>query len=174
MTRLPRQDLPEPRALKKRLRRRTQNPRRPSTYCPARAHIRGSVTPLSARRCRSKEHRRGVATELLGERGDLLPPPLDLEMRDPQFEKSSQHQVPIAVLELHARKRRLPLDGVTPSRHDDVMTDDEVLDEARADGFELEERGCQDAWVWASAEATIDGGRVFSRSGRRSTGSGTG
>jgi hypothetical protein len=28
------------------------------------------------------------------------------------------------------------------------MTDDEVLDEARAEGFELEERACQDAWVW--------------------------
>jgi hypothetical protein len=28
------------------------------------------------------------------------------------------------------------------------MTDDEVLDEARVDGFELEERACQDAWVW--------------------------
>ena len=28
------------------------------------------------------------------------------------------------------------------------MTDDEVLREAAFDGFELEERACQDAWVW--------------------------
>jgi hypothetical protein len=28
------------------------------------------------------------------------------------------------------------------------MTDDEVIDEAAFDGFELEERACQDAWVW--------------------------
>jgi hypothetical protein len=28
------------------------------------------------------------------------------------------------------------------------MTDDEVLRHAALDGFELEERACQDAWVW--------------------------
>ena len=28
------------------------------------------------------------------------------------------------------------------------MTDDEVVAEAAVDGFELEERACQDAWVW--------------------------
>jgi dephospho-CoA kinase len=28
------------------------------------------------------------------------------------------------------------------------MTDEEVLDEARADGFELEERACEGAWAW--------------------------
>jgi hypothetical protein len=28
------------------------------------------------------------------------------------------------------------------------MTDDEVIDEAALDGFELEEWACQDAWVW--------------------------
>jgi hypothetical protein len=28
------------------------------------------------------------------------------------------------------------------------MKDDEVIYEAARDGFELEERACQDAWVW--------------------------
>ena len=28
------------------------------------------------------------------------------------------------------------------------MTDDEVIDAAAADGFELEERVCRDQWVW--------------------------
>jgi hypothetical protein len=28
------------------------------------------------------------------------------------------------------------------------MTDDEVIAEAALEGFELEERACQDAWVW--------------------------
>jgi hypothetical protein len=28
------------------------------------------------------------------------------------------------------------------------MTDDEVLERAAEDGFELEERACRDAWVW--------------------------
>jgi hypothetical protein len=28
------------------------------------------------------------------------------------------------------------------------MTDDEVIDQAAAEWFELEERACQDAWVW--------------------------
>jgi len=28
------------------------------------------------------------------------------------------------------------------------MTDDEVIDLAALDGLELEERACQDAWVW--------------------------
>jgi hypothetical protein len=31
-----------------------------------------------------------------------------------------------------------------------MTADDEVLDHARADGFDLEERGSQDAWVWGS------------------------
>jgi hypothetical protein len=29
------------------------------------------------------------------------------------------------------------------------MTDNEVIDEAALDGFELEEPPCQDAWVWS-------------------------
>jgi hypothetical protein len=28
------------------------------------------------------------------------------------------------------------------------MTDHEVIEEAALDAFELEERACQDAWVW--------------------------
>jgi len=36
--------------------------------------------------------------------------------------------------------------GVTPSRHAWRMTDDEVISEAAVEGFELEERTCQDAW----------------------------
>jgi hypothetical protein len=31
------------------------------------------------------------------------------------------------------------------------MTDDEVLEHARDDGFELGERSCGDAWVWGWA-----------------------
>ena len=31
------------------------------------------------------------------------------------------------------------------------MTDDEVIDQAALDRFELEERACQDAWVWGWA-----------------------
>jgi hypothetical protein len=38
-----------------------------------------------------------------------------------------------------------PLHGVTPSRHDCRMTDDELLREAAFDGFELAERMCQQA-----------------------------
>jgi hypothetical protein len=33
-------------------------------------------------------------------------------------------------------------------RDDRAMTDDEVIDQAAAEGFELEQRACQDAWVW--------------------------
>jgi hypothetical protein len=28
------------------------------------------------------------------------------------------------------------------------MTDDEVLEQAAREGFELEERACQNSWVW--------------------------
>jgi hypothetical protein len=46
------------------------------------------------------------------------------------------------------------VDRVSRSRHPAVMTDNEVIDEAAPDGVELEERPCQDAWVWAGAAAT--------------------
>ena len=38
--------------------------------------------------------------------------------------------------------------SVTPPRHSLQMTDDEVLDQADAEGFELEERPLRDKWVW--------------------------
>ena len=43
---------------------------------------------------------------------------------------------------------RRPSTRVTPWLHDCGMTDDEVLRAAAFDGFELEERAWQDAWVW--------------------------
>jgi hypothetical protein len=36
---------------------------------------------------------------------------------------------------------------VTPPRHPGAMTDDEVIEGAARDGFELEERACGDLWV---------------------------
>ena len=46
------------------------------------------------------------------------------------------------------RKRRTAGARVTAPRDDRVVTDDDVMHEAKVDGFELEERACQDAWVW--------------------------
>jgi hypothetical protein len=54
------------------------------------------------------------------------------------------------------------------------MTDDEVIDEAAIDGFELEERVCQDAGFGDGVAAMTGGGPATTRNGRRSTGCATG
>ena len=41
--------------------------------------------------------------------------------------------------------------GVSPSRHAQRMTDDEVIAIAAEEGLELEERPCGDVWVWGWA-----------------------
>src|SRR5207253_1205368 len=46
---------------------------------------------------------------------------------------------------LHARFGSTP---VAPPRDPLPMTDDEVIELAAVDGFDLEERACQGAWVW--------------------------
>ena len=56
------------------------------------------------------------------------------------------------------------LDSVTPSRRSGQMTDDVVLASAAEEGFELEERACQDAWAGGWCRATARGGPLISRS----------
>jgi hypothetical protein len=51
---------------------------------------------------------------------------------------------------------------------------DEVLREAVIDGFGLEERACQDAWVWGWHRGEDRRYRATSSSAKRSTGCGTG
>jgi hypothetical protein len=46
--------------------------------------------------------------------------------------------------------------GVGPARDHQSMTDDEVLDEARADGFELIERTSAGQWAVGSARGHDD------------------
>jgi hypothetical protein len=53
------------------------------------------------------------------------------------------------------------------------MTDDEVLDEARADGFELIERMSAGRWAVGWAAGMTTAGRASSRNARRSTGCAT-
>jgi len=71
-------------------------------------------------------------------------------------------------------KLRLPGEAVAPGREDGAMTDEEVIAEAAGDGFELEERPCGDAWVWAGARVTTRGGPATSSTAQQSTGCATG
>ncbi len=64
--------------------------------------------------------------------------------------------------------------SVPSGRDDDGMTDDEVLDRARADGFELVERMSAGQWAVGWARGTTNGGRTSSRSAKRSPGCVTG
>ena len=44
--------------------------------------------------------------------------------------------------------------SVTPSRHDRPMTDDDVVEAARTEGFELVERPVDGNWCWGFVRET--------------------
>jgi hypothetical protein len=69
---------------------------------------------------------------------------------------------------------RLPGDAVAPRREDGPMPDDEVIAEAAAEGFELQERPLGKSGYGAGIVVTISDGRASSKNARRSTGCATG